>query len=228
MVISHKYRFIFIKTRKTAGTSIEVALSQVCDASDVFTRIHPREPGHEPRNHRGLFLPLLDLTGPSVVGGRNLFLHALRGERFYNHMSARCVRMRVSPEIWNGYFKFCVEREPFDKTISHFKMLKHRSGGRMTLDDYFGRGLSCVDRALYLDDRGELMVNRIVRYETLLQELESIFDQLEVTRSSLPSQRSKSIPRDARESDPVTFFSKAHADRIRHDFQWELEHLYRS
>ena len=39
MIINHKYKFIFIKTRKTAGTSIEIALSQFCDANDVITPI---------------------------------------------------------------------------------------------------------------------------------------------------------------------------------------------
>ena len=39
MIISHKHRFIFIKTRKTAGTSIEIFLSQFCDKDDILTPI---------------------------------------------------------------------------------------------------------------------------------------------------------------------------------------------
>lgn len=30
MIVSHRYRYIFIKTKKTAGTSIEIALSRHC------------------------------------------------------------------------------------------------------------------------------------------------------------------------------------------------------
>ena len=37
MIISHEHKFIFLKTKKTAGTAIEAALSELCGASDVIT-----------------------------------------------------------------------------------------------------------------------------------------------------------------------------------------------
>lgn len=62
MIISHRYRFIFIKTMKTAGTSVEIFLSQRCAAEDVVTPIHPEVHPHQPRNHRGLWNPLPELV----------------------------------------------------------------------------------------------------------------------------------------------------------------------
>ena len=39
MILNHKYNFIFIKSFKTAGTSLEIALSKFCDNKDVVTPI---------------------------------------------------------------------------------------------------------------------------------------------------------------------------------------------
>ena len=37
MILSHTHKFIYIKTYKTASTSIEAALSAVCGPDDVIT-----------------------------------------------------------------------------------------------------------------------------------------------------------------------------------------------
>ncbi|MEE4111078.1 MAG: hypothetical protein V2I24_17125 [Halieaceae bacterium] len=39
MILSHRHRFIFIKTRKTAGTSIEASLSRYCGPDDIITPV---------------------------------------------------------------------------------------------------------------------------------------------------------------------------------------------
>ena len=43
MIISHKHKFIFIKTHKTAGTSLEIALSKYCGEEDVITPISDKD-----------------------------------------------------------------------------------------------------------------------------------------------------------------------------------------
>ena len=55
MIVSHRHRFIFLKTRKTAGTSIELFLFPHCGAEDIVTPL-TRTPltqrvGHRARNH---------------------------------------------------------------------------------------------------------------------------------------------------------------------------------
>ena len=37
MIASFSCRFIFLKTRKTAGTSVELALSPACGPEDIVT-----------------------------------------------------------------------------------------------------------------------------------------------------------------------------------------------
>ncbi len=50
MLISYDHRFIFVKTRKAAGTSVEIELAKVMGERDVVTPILPVHAGHRPRN----------------------------------------------------------------------------------------------------------------------------------------------------------------------------------
>jgi hypothetical protein len=96
-------------------------------------------------------------------------------------MPAREVKQRVPADVWNSYFKFCVERNPWDKVLSHYNMHAAREGGRLSLDEYLARGRFPINDFRYLDrSRSKIIVDRIVRYEHLLADLGEIFAQLNI------------------------------------------------
>lgn len=177
-VISFQHNFIFIKTAKTAGTSIEVNLSAVAGDDAIVTPIIPPEPGHVPRNH----------SGPD---GTVLF---------YNHMSAAEIRARLGAQRFDGMFKFCVEREPVEKCISYFHMLRnsqaHNADGanRFDWDEFLARGELPTDVNRYAID-GRCAVDRILRYDALPGALEDLMAGLGVPSFRLTA-RAKSHYRD--------------------------------
>lgn len=147
-VISRSRGFIFIKTRKTAGTSIEVELARRCAADDIVTPIFPENVTHRPRNYSG------DMG------------------RFYNHMPAREIRALIGADLYRNSFKFCFERHPVDKCLSHFGMLlnsphHHAQSSPRSWDEYVERGSFPLDDQLYTDECGALIVDQIYRFDEL-------------------------------------------------------------
>ena len=133
MIISHQYKFIFLKTEKTAGTAIEAALSELCGPEDVITPFREESEGDRkgpgPQNYR-IDHPLK----PRRKLWRKLLM---RPERYYHpsvgyyeHMPAWRVRAYVGEEIWRDYFKFAFVRNPWDRQISQYLYKTKSSGHR--------------------------------------------------------------------------------------------------
>ncbi len=182
MIISHKHKFIFLKTRKTAGTSIEIALSRFCGEKDVITPIsHVDEVLREELSYRGPqnFHVLSSEHAP--MDGRSLSTRKKIG--YYNHMLAEQVRPLVGMAIWDEYFKFCFERNPWDRAISLYFWRTRKYQPRPSLPEFLrhgkekipfkGKSIKLSNFEIYSID-GDIAVDHVGLYENLDLELERI------------------------------------------------------
>jgi hypothetical protein len=201
MIISHAHRFIFLKTKKTAGTSIELALSQLCGPDDVIPPITEsdealRVAGSEPRNWRvhGWW------QSPRPLHRRCWFKVVPEDYGFYNHIPAKQARALLNDgKIWNSYFKFAFERNPWDRQVSayHFRYRRKKT------PPPFAEFLGDVKRArlnnyeIYSLD-GAPCVDFLGRFETLEEDFRRALDEIGV-KFDKPLPRAKSgVRRDSR------------------------------
>lgn len=185
MIASFSSNFIFIKTRKTAGTSVEIAISPWCGLTDIVTPVFPRDElirmgyGGQPSN----------FGGPSDL--RNQYINAvirgdlaeierlhdalrrpLRESGFYGHMPASRVR-KLLPALWDSAFKFTIERHPYEKAVSRAFWWKYSKCDsrdfREIIEDVVDHP-RFSDRYLYAEN-DKLLVDRIFSYEAVWSEI---------------------------------------------------------
>jgi len=195
MIISHKYKFIFLKTNKTAGTSIEIALSGVCGDDDIISPISPEDEktrsalGYRgPQHHRA---PAREY---GIVDVAKLLLKGRKKNRFYNHMPASKVKALIPDDTWNNYYKFCFERNPWDRVISLYYWrckTEPRPSIKRFIDSGALKRLKRKGLELYTID-GQIAVDKVCRFENIAAELESIRTQLGITEKlELPHAKSR-------------------------------------
>jgi len=190
VIISHSHRFIFIKSEKTAGTSIEAALSQHSIDSDIVTPL-------------GDYWFNRDEKGAWIHSSMN-------AEGFSQHDPASEVKRKVPPEIWNEYFKFSITRNPWDRIVSQFawearrrqelrpaRRWYHRLGIRLNqfreTRQLFGQFVASnnwtTNDRFYLID-GALCVDFVIRYERLGDDLAEVCRRVGLPAVALPHLKS--------------------------------------
>ena len=104
MLVSHRKNFIFTKTVKTAGTSVEAYFEKWCMPDGEWQPLHVREEY---------------VSDAGIIGKR---ADKPSDATWYNHMSAYNIRHLLGDDAWREYFKFTAVRNPFDKLVSGFFM----------------------------------------------------------------------------------------------------------
>lgn len=181
MIISHRHRFVYVKTRKTASTSLEIALSRFCGPEDVITKIVAKDEAVRAQ---------LGYPGP-----QNECVRGRTGRTFelLNHTPATVARELLG-DRWDEYFTFTIERNPFDRIISQYWWEVQGMADPPPISRFIecGRPELLSNWHLYADgDRP--IVDHVGRYESLAESLTAIAERIGLAEPLvLPEQKTKS------------------------------------
>jgi hypothetical protein len=216
MLCSHTKKFIYLKTRRTAGTSVEIFFERFCAPPEQLS---------------GATATKQIISEKGIVGARGIL--PIEPE-FYSHMPASEVRTKLGSEIFDAYFKFCTMRNPFDKIVSHFWWdMDTRKG-----PDFSGEPFAKIKRRFEefvvkrsggFNDRKSFMVDEqpvmdaFVRYEHLSDDIDRVCKALGIDSSiNLGRYRSGFRKRQEHFSEYYDAGTRALVER---EFAWELNHF---
>ena len=187
MLVSHRKKFIFTKTVKTAGTSVESFFEKWCMPEGEWKQVHGRKEY---------------VSDAGIVGERT---GQLKDAQWYNHMSAYNIRKHLGSDMWDEYLKFTVVRNPFEKLVSGFFMFQKdkisagnevkcfrtwlRNFGTLVMNNidlvkaqhipHYVKPieLALIDRDKYLIN-GKTCVDYFIRYESLVSDIDFVCKQV--------------------------------------------------
>ena len=206
MLVSHRKLFIYLKTPKAAGTSVEIFFERYCKPEDQA------ESEQEARPEQ--------ISAEGIVGYRGV---GTGGSTWWNHMHPPQVRKLLGEEIWTRYFKFCVIRNPFDQLVSLWWMRGvGDDAAQAQADMAFARTAFCgwvleqprlwSARHIYTID-GKLCVDATIRYENLVSDVSKICERLGVPADTDRLGRFKSGLR-RRPEGYRAYYSRAARERV--------------
>ena len=105
VLVSHKYKFIYIKNKKVAGSSVESFFGQFC--------LNPKkEYTFDDKVDENI--DKYGIIGSRMQGGSGIKMN------WKPHMNAQDILKKIGKNTFNNYLKFCVVRNPYEKLVSAY------------------------------------------------------------------------------------------------------------
>ena len=172
MIICHKLKIIFVKTKKVGGTSFEIALSKYCDRDDILTPLIQEDE---------LTRKKMGFQGPSnfLKEQRMNYISSshpnseIDGD-FTNHIDTKKIYARVGKNIFNDYKKVSIHRDIPDFLISmyYWKIPENKDiKFKNWLEKNYLKG---VENFLIAPTKGKFCIDVSLKYETLYEDIEKV------------------------------------------------------
>ena len=206
-IISFKHRFIFLKTRKVAGTSVEAVLRSFTGPDDIVPCVTPRDEYFSAR--KGDFSKnyadsnteeqrYTDLVLAEDFEGAMQYLQSIK-PKYVSHMRIGRVEKAITDLGYqlSDFYSFTIERHPYSWMVSSvaYNNARYNSGTlapmpsnkilnlvkEKAVDPQFLRG---INWHMYTQD-DQIRVNRVLRYENLQGELLSTLAEIGIDISTI-------------------------------------------
>jgi hypothetical protein len=225
MIISHRYKFIFIKTHKTAGSSMEMALGPLCGPDDIITSMETNEGTGIPRNYHAD-----TLIGRNYAKSRLLRKvidrrSPLLGAWYWEHMPATRVRELIGEDIWNSYHKFCFERNPWEKVVSYYNWKKYgQEKETPPFKEYIHTKSHRLPRDgdLYFDGETCLM-DEVIDYRNFLQSFATLCEKLGIPYDGTMPREKTGVKQE--KSDYRDYYDEETKAKVAEWFSREIRHM---
>ncbi|RZU99411.1 hypothetical protein [Spiribacter vilamensis] len=235
MIVLHDPGIIFLKSRKTAGSSLEIALSAFAQSGDVITPIDPKEGDDQVREKLGYPGPMNYEKSTAEVFVRPTIRdlrYALRGKevvRYHHHCSASRARLHLGKKRWEQMTKVSIVRNPWDYMVSSYYWGNRDQGELPAFQSWClekKRLMNRNHRQYFIGNR--CVIDRFIRYENFREDLLSLeeeFSGLSGLADNFSGMTAKKGIRPKSGPSVAELFSKApKADRlVRRKCQFEID-----
>lgn len=174
MIISFKYKYIYIKNKKVSGSTIQLLLRKYLFDNNQDISSGMRLHDHEIKNKQNIDLSLFEQKNfPHTLdqhGGFQIIEKILHKDIF---------------DIKDNFFIFCNERNSFDKTVSAFEFARKKTGSDgytkkfpeiSTLNSFFNfHKLIPTDWHRYCKNN-VIMPHKIFQYDALFEQVDFLND----------------------------------------------------
>ena len=158
---------------------MEIALSRILGPDDVIT---PARSDLSTQRTHGIDGQNYQLDHPDVPKPWLLRRLLGRPERsnhpsigYHEHISAERVRLYVGEDVWNSYYKFTFERNPWDRQVSYYFYKTRHKSKVPSFERYLKRKSKAwiPNFDIYAID-GEIAVDFVGAYENLSEDFDKV------------------------------------------------------
>ena len=163
VIVSHKYKFIYLKNRKVAGSSVESFFGKYC--------IDPKKK----YSYNDAISEHIDDFG--IIGSRTTGMK--KSDKWQHHKKAEHIKRDLGEKIFNKYLKFCVIRNPYDKMVS----LYFHNKQKISFKEFVKRQ-SCNNLFIHFINE-KSVCDYFIRFEYLEEDIKTLCKKLKIESYNL-------------------------------------------